>query len=77
MINRQTTTHTIAWFADQNRAKKLNLAPPYQRLDMVWSNEYKRYFIDTILQNFPSPAIFLHARTSEEGQTTYDVVDGK
>jgi hypothetical protein len=77
VINRQSTTHTIAWFADQNRANKLNLDPPYQRLDLVWSKEYKRFFIDTILQNFPSPAIFLHAGTTEDGYTTYDVVDGK
>jgi hypothetical protein len=77
MINRKTTNHTIAWFADQKRANNLDMEPPYQRNDMVWSEAYRRYFIDTILRNFPSPAIFLHVEISANGETTYHVVDGK
>jgi len=77
MLRRESTNHTVAWFVDQNRLGKLNLDPPYQRKDMVWSKDYKEYFIDTILRNYPSPAIFLHVVISPDGYTMYNVVDGK
>ena len=77
MIERTTTNHTIAWFTDQKRANNLDLEPPYQRKDIVWSETYSRYFIDTILKNYPSPAIFLHVEISADGHATYHVVDGK
>lgn len=77
MLKRKSTNHTIAWFSDQERAQKLDMDPPYQRGDLVWSKEYQAYYIDTILRNYPSPAIFLHAETSDSGITTYHVVDGK
>ena len=73
----KTNNHTIAWFLDQDRATRLDLEPPYQRNDMVWSPAYKKYFIDTILQNYPSPVIFLHVEISSTGEALYHVVDGK
>jgi len=77
MIRRRSTIHTIAWFADQHRSNKLDLEPPYQRGDLVWSRDYQAFFIDTILRNYPAPAIFLHVETSKDGYTIYRVVDGK
>ena len=76
-MKRESTIHSVAWFADQKRAEKLDLDPPYQRLAIVWSNDYKQFFIDTILKDYPSPAIFLHIETFSDGHTIYHVVDGK
>jgi hypothetical protein len=73
----QTTIHSIAWFSDQHLANKLDLEPPYQRHDLVWSSTFKKYFIDTVLQKYPSPVIFLHVEVFPDGRTIYHVVDGK
>ena len=50
--------------------------PPYQRRS-VWNQAYKNDFIDTILRQFPAPAIFLFEEISAEGSSHYYVVDGK
>ena len=67
---------TIAWFNDLNNRELLDLNPPYQRRS-VWNQSYKDYFIDTILLEYPSPAIFLYEEIDESGITTSHVVDGK
>lgn len=76
-FTRRTNSQSIAWFADQHRTNKLNLDPPYQRGSEVWSKDYKDYFVDTILRDYPSPTIFLHVETESAGRTSYHVVDGK
>jgi len=37
----------------------------------------KRFFLDTVLNNYPCPAIYLQKETDENYKTTYNVVDGK
>lgn len=56
-------------------AKSLNLAPPFQRKS-VWNDRDRRKLIDTIVKNYPFPAIFFYRR-QEEGRLVYDVIDGK
>jgi hypothetical protein len=56
--------------------KQLDLDPPYQRRS-VWSPRDKRLFIDTILNNYPAPPIFLHKTLDDNGRPIYHVVDGK
>ncbi|MBO9102289.1 MULTISPECIES: DUF262 domain-containing protein [Rhizobium] len=73
---RSLTTQDISWFLDLNEKGQLDLNPPYQRKS-VWSPRDKRYFIDTILNNYPAPPVFLHKSLSENGRATYHVVDGK
>jgi hypothetical protein len=73
---RKQNTQTIAWFWDQYKRGLLNLNPPYQRLS-VWNQPYKEFFIDTVLLNFPAPAIFLHEVIKATGVSEYAVVDGK
>lgn len=75
-MKRSPTTQDVSWFLDLHRREQLNLDPPYQRRS-VWSPADKRYFIDTILGNYPSPPIFLHKTIDENGEATYHVVDGK
>jgi hypothetical protein len=75
-LSRRQNFQTIAWFWDLNNRNLLNLDPPYQRRS-VWNEEYRQYFIDTILVHYPAPAIFLFEEMSPEGRAKYNVVDGK
>lgn len=50
--------------------------PPYQRRS-VWNQEYKNFFVDTVLHDFPCPAIFLFEKVKPDGRSLYAVVDGK
>ena len=36
-----------------------------------------RYFVDTLLLDYPAPAIFLYQEIDDKGKTDYKVVDGK
>ena len=73
---RRQTTQSIAWFWDLFRRDLLELDPPYQRRS-VWSQSYKDYFVDTVLLDYPAPAVFLFEEIDEDGVATYSVVDGK
>ncbi len=75
-MSRSPTTQDISWFLDLYDKGQLNLDPPYQRRS-VWSPRDRRYFIDTILNNYPAPPIFLHKTLDDNGRATYHVVDGK
>ncbi|MBP2644158.1 MAG: hypothetical protein H6Q67_2045 [Firmicutes bacterium] len=76
MIKRRSNTQSISWFGDQSAFGRLDMEPPYQRLS-VWSSEYKKFFIDSVLNNFPCPTIFLNIETNPDGKTIYHVIDGK
>lgn len=75
-LDRQPTLQTINWLLNLRRFDQLELNPPYQRKS-VWSLRERQRFLDTVLRNYPSPAIFLHAALDAEGNPTYNVVDGK
>src|SRR5947208_8270515 len=53
----------------------LNLETGFQR-QSVWSDRDRAKLIDSILRNYPLPAIFLYRR-EEDGRIIYDVIDGK
>lgn len=53
----------------------LNLEPGFQRKS-VWLDPDRRKLIQSILQGYPLPSIFLYRR-QDENHITYDVVDGK
>jgi uncharacterized protein DUF262 len=74
---RRQNFQTISWFWDLHQRKFLDLDPPYQRRS-VWNQSYKDDFIDTVLLQYSSPAIFLYEEISAEtGLSKYHVVDGK
>lgn len=75
-FNRQPNTQYVSWFLDMKDGGRLNLDPPYQRRS-VWNQEYKKAFIDTIIRNYPTQAIFIEAYTPDNGRTEYRVLDGK
>lgn len=66
----------ISFFIDLNDRQLLDLNPPYQRRS-VWTRRDREYFIDTILHNYPSPAIFIHKTIDDAGKAVHHVVDGK
>jgi hypothetical protein len=73
---RRHNQQTVAWFNDLYTRGLLDLDPPYQRRS-VWNQAYKDAFIDTILIQYPSPAVFLYQEISPDGLTKMHVVDGK
>lgn len=75
-MERNATAQDISWFLDLASTDKLDLAPPYQRKS-VWNNKDREFYIDTILNNYPCPAVFLYKDLDENGVTTYRVIDGK
>lgn len=55
--------------------KLLNLNPGFQR-NSVWTLKDRKKLIESVLRNYPLPAIFLYKR-EEQGKVIYDVIDGK
>jgi 5-methylcytosine-specific restriction endonuclease McrA len=53
----------------------LNLEPGFQRKS-VWSDNDRKKLIQSVLENYPVPSIFLYRR-EESGRLMYDVIDGK
>ena len=75
-IRREMNFQTVGWFWDLYKRELLIMDPPYQRRS-VWNQQYKDYFVDTILHGYPAPAIFLFRETTPDGISNYSVVDGK
>lgn len=47
----------------------------YQR-KLVWTQQEKIAFIDSLLQNYSIPLFLLAQNTDDEGRITYDIIDG-
>lgn len=73
---RRHNFQTISWFYDLWKRELLDLDPPYQRRS-VWNQEFKDYFVDTVLLNYPAPALFVYEDIGADGRSVYHVVDGK
>lgn len=54
---------------------QLNLEPGFQR-DSVWTLSDRKKLIESLLQNYPVPSVFLY-RQHDNGKLRYDVIDGK
>lgn len=78
LFERKSTTLTISEFYDNFKLDKYRFDVTYQRKSGVWSEDKKSFLIDSILKNYPIPAIFLRpCVNTDTGKTVYDVVDGK
>ncbi len=73
---RRQNFQTVSWFYDIYKRGLLNLDPPYQRRS-VWNQDFKDFFIDTLLLNYPAPALFMYEEIDSNGIGNYNVVDGK
>lgn len=75
-MNRRLNFQTLSWFRDLFSRTLLDMDPPYQRRS-VWNQNFKDYFVDTVLLNYPAPAVFLYEEITPDGRSMYHVVDGK
>ncbi len=75
-FRRNPNTQAASWFLDLHSSGRLNLDPPYQRRS-VWNYEYRQFFVDSILRNYPTQAIFLEVDVDPDRATEYRVLDGK
>jgi hypothetical protein len=57
------------------QGRKFNLKPGFQR-QSVWKERDRAKLIDSLLRNYPLPAIFFYRRI-EKGKLVFDVIDGK
>lgn len=77
----QMPTKTLSWWRDEK--EDLDLEPVYQRKGHVWSDGQKQYLIDSILNGFDIPKLyvadftFLNSTALNIGKKKYAVIDGK
>jgi hypothetical protein len=73
----QTKNLAVGDFKRMQDYSLLNLQPSYQR-NPVWSDRQKVYLIDSILNGYPLPKLFIR-EIYEENQTeaTFEIVDGQ
>ncbi|QEX18087.1 hypothetical protein FRZ44_33910 [Hypericibacter terrae] len=74
-LTHKTTTKSVLDLVNLYEDDHLNLEPGFQR-QSVWSPRDRAKLIESILRNYPLPAIFLYKR-QEGGRLVYDVIDGK
>lgn len=75
-FERNTRPQDVTWFLDQLETEKLDLSPSFQRKS-VWNSKDRQFFTETILLNFPCPAVFLYKDIDRNGKAIYRVIDGK
>jgi hypothetical protein len=66
---------TIQEFVLLFQNDQLILEPGFQR-DSVWTLSDRKKLIESLVQNYPVPSVFLYRQT-ENGKLRYDVIDGK
>ena len=71
---------TLTWW--NSRRDKLDMDPPYQRKGGLWSTTDKAYLIDTILNGFDVPKLYIADFTwgmspLNEKKLPYAIIDGK
>src|SRR5665213_1216313 len=74
-LSYEFSSKTISDLINLQEKGQLNLEPAFQR-DSVWNKGDRRKLIQSLLDGYPIPSIFLYRR-SENGWPVYDVLDGK
>lgn len=74
-LTHQQNPKTIQDIVNLYENKQLNLVPGFQRRS-VWKEIDRAKLMDSIIRNYPLPAIFLY-RNQRNGDVVYDVIDGK
>ncbi|MBV4505615.1 DUF262 domain-containing protein [Pseudomonas sp. BW13M1] len=71
----------LTWW--RSRRNKIDMAPPYQRKGRLWSQTDKGYLIDSILNGFDIPKLYMADFTVSEisklnsSRLPYAIIDGK
>jgi uncharacterized protein with ParB-like and HNH nuclease domain len=71
-----TTNRTVVWFKKANDGGDLEMTPPFQR-NPVWTHPQKSYLVDSILNGFPIPEIYMQEFVDEGGNERHIVIDGQ
>lgn len=71
-----TSTQNIAWFKNANELNQIEMSPPFQR-NPVWTVKQKSYLIDSVLNGYPIPEIYIQEKISSDGKSKYIIVDGQ
>lgn len=71
---------TLTWWSDERR--NLDLAPAYQRKGRVWTEQGKAFLIDSVLNGYDIPKIYIADFTYfpsklNVGRKSYAVIDGR
>lgn len=74
-VRHKATTKSILDLLNLYERDHLNLEPGFQRKS-VWLERDRAKLIDSMLRNYPLPAIFLYKR-EVSGHLVFDVIDGK
>lgn len=74
--NIQSTHRDIAWFKQAHELGQLQMRPPYQR-NPVWTTKQKSFLIDSILNGYPVPEIYMQDTVELTGDKKYVIVDGQ
>jgi hypothetical protein len=72
----QTTHRDVAWFKQAHELHQLEMRPPFQR-NPVWTDRQKGFLMDTMLNGYPIPEIYMQDIIDEKGDKKYIVVDGQ
>ncbi|MGD0536919.1 MAG: DUF262 domain-containing protein [Verrucomicrobiota bacterium] len=72
--------HTLTWW--KARRSKIDVDPPYQRRGRLWSDTDKAYLIDSILNGYDVPKLYMADFTWGDSQLNrkklpYAIIDGK
>jgi len=73
-------THTLKWWL--NRRASIDVSPPYQRKGRLWSDTDKAYLVDSILNGFDIPKLYMADFTYGDSplnvkKLPYAIIDGK
>lgn len=74
-LNHRPENRTVTDIVNLYEDGLLNLEPGFQR-QSVWAERDRAKLMDSVLRNFPLPAVFFYRR-QENGHIYYDVIDGK
>lgn len=71
-----STQQSVAWLKNIHEAGNLEMKPPFQR-NPVWTDAQKSYLIDTILNGYPIPEIYVQQDVDANGREKHIIVDGQ
>ncbi len=71
-----TTNRNVAWFKGAFDRGELDMKPPFQR-NPVWVTRQKSFLIDSILNSYPIPEIYMQETVDDKGKVKYIIVDGQ
>lgn len=71
-----TTMKNVLWFKQAHDRRELDMKPPFQR-NPVWVTRQKSFLVDSILNGYPIPEIYMQETVTAEGKSKHIVVDGQ